>query len=211
MKQNYTQIAVILDRSGSMEAVRQATVEGFNEFFGTQKKQPGEADVLFVQFDDEYETRFDGKLADVPQLSVDNYIPRGWTALLDAIGRTINTLGERLEKKPEGERPNAVIVAIMTDGHENMSKEFTQPKIAEMVKHQREKYNWDFIFVGANQDAVLEAQKFNISPDAAITYNANSQSVRAVTASLGTYTAQRRMAPMRKMAFSPEDRKKARQ
>jgi len=209
MKDNYTQIAVILDRSGSMQSVRQSTIDGINEFFGSQKKQPGDADVLFIQFDDEYEVLFDGNLKDVPLLTNETYVPRGWTALNDAIGRTINTIGSKLSSKPEDEKPLIVIVAIMTDGHENRSKEFTKAQVAEMIKHQREKYNWDFVFVGANQDAIFEANRYNIEAKSAITYDANEKGLKNVMRSVTSYVGKRRTSLTARASFTTEDRKNA--
>lgn len=210
MKKGFTRIAVVLDRSGSMSAVREATIDGFNEFVNGQRQAPGEASLLLTQFDHEYETVFDKPLADVPKLDSKTYVPRGSTALHDAIGRTINELGKQLETAPEGERPEHVVLVILTDGHENASHEFTRDKIAEMVTHQREKYQWNFIFLGANQDAVLTARGFNIPQATAMSYEAERGSITATfaattsnlramrvtgqSASLGYSSVQRRMA-----------------
>ena len=151
---NLTEIAFILDRSGSMHAVRDDAIGGFNAFLESQKAMPGEARFTFVLFDHEYETvMFRKDIGEVEPLTAHTYVPRGSTALLDAIGQTVNAIGAQLAALPESERPSKVIVAILTDGMENASKEFTPLQIAEMVKHQQEIYSWEFIYLGANQDA----------------------------------------------------------
>lgn len=149
-----TEIAVILDRSGSMSVIRDDAIGGFNTFLEGQKAVPGEAKFTLVLFDDKYETvMFRKDLREAEPLTEQTFVPRGSTALLDAIGRTVNEIGAQLAQMPENERPSKVIVAILTDGMENASKEFTRPQIAEMVKHQEEKYAWEFLYLGANQDA----------------------------------------------------------
>jgi Mg-chelatase subunit ChlD len=193
MKQNYTRIAVILDRSGSMHSVREATVAGFNEFVRDQKKTPGEVKLKLVQFDDQYEEVFDQNLHEVPELTQATFVPRGWTALLDAQGRTIVALGAELAAQAEDQRPSKVIVMTLTDGEENRSKEYNLSQIAAMIKEQREKYGWEFVFLGANQDAVKVAATMNIDPQAAVTYNANAKAMgnvmRATSANVSNFRA----------------------
>ena len=136
MKANYTRIAVILDRSGSMQSVCEATVAGFNEFVRTQQSLPGEVKLKLVQFDDRYEVVFDEPLHQVPELTQQTFVPRGMTALLDAQGRTIVELGAELAEQPEEERPSKVIVLTLTDGLENASKSFTRDRVAELIVHE---------------------------------------------------------------------------
>lgn len=155
-KKDLTEIVVILDRSGSMQAIRSDMEGGFNKFIEEQRKLPGECAVTLAQFDTEHDIVYSAKpLADVPPLSL---IPRGFTALYDAVGRTVSTVGERLSKMADADRPERVIVVIITDGQENASKEFTQAQVFDMVKHQREKYSWEFVYIGANQDAFAVGQ-----------------------------------------------------
>lgn len=151
---NLTEIAVILDRSGSMQSIRDDAIGGFNSFLEAQKAVSGEAKFSLILFDNEYETpvlRQD--LLHVKPLTDKTFVPRGATALYDAIGRTVNAIGADLANMPETERPSKVIIAILTDGMENSSREFAKAQISEMVKHQEEKYAWEFIYLGANQDA----------------------------------------------------------
>jgi hypothetical protein len=126
-----------------------------NSFIAKQAEQPGDALLTLVQFDTEYEFLHKG----VPISRVPKYelVPRGMTALLDAVGRAINETGERLSKTPEEQRPGLVIFVVMTDGQENSSKEFSKDRIKEMVEHQQNVYKWQFTFLGANQDAFAEA------------------------------------------------------
>lgn len=207
MKNNSTRIAIILDRSGSMDSVRESTVAGFNQFIKDQKKIPGEVTVKLVQFDDQYDEVFDLPLKDVPELTQDNFVPRGWTALLDAQGRTIIALGAELAALKEDQRPSKVIVMTLTDGHENRSKEFKLHQVADLIQRQKEVYQWEFIFLGANQDAVKVAASMNIAPAAAITYTANAAAMANVMDAASNYVGAVRSRGF--SAFTDEDRLKA--
>jgi hypothetical protein len=207
MKHNFTRIAIILDRSGSMESCKESTVAGFNEFIRTQRELPGEAMVKLVQFDDQYEAVFDMNLKMCPELTQDTFVPRGSTALLDAQGRTIVELGRELAALPESGRPSTVIVVTLTDGMENASKEFSLDKIGEMIREQRDKYNWDFVFLGANQDAIATAAAMSIPLPSAMSYSTSKAGVAASMAAVSHYVgAARSGLPA---AFSEEDRKSA--
>ncbi len=155
MNNNLTDITLVVDRSGSMEAIRADAEGGVNTFLTDQAAQPGEALVTLVQFDTSYEFVHRG----VPVKQVPRYqlVPRGGTALLDAVGRAINETGERLSKIAEADRPSLVVFVVMTDGQENSSQEFTKAQIKKMIEHQQSVYNWQFTFLGANQDAFAEA------------------------------------------------------
>lgn len=211
MKDNLTDISVVLDRSGSMEGVRQDTIGGFNAFLKTQKEAPGEASLTLAQFDDQYDIVHSGKnIQDVPNLTAETFVPRGMTALLDAIGRTINATGARLSALPEDQRPGKVIFVILTDGGENSSREFDKAKINEMIKHQTEAYQWDFVFLGANQDAIQAGTSIGIMAGNSMTYAANAKGTAAAFASVGaTMCAYRAGGTQAKSRFfSDDDRKK---
>jgi len=136
MKENLTEMVFILDRSGSMSNLTKDTIGGFNTMIENQKKEDGDAVLTTVLFDDMYELLHDGvNIQDVKELTNKEYYARGMTALLDAIGKTINTVGERLSKTKEEDRPSKIIFVITTDGQENSSKEFTQKQIKEMIEH----------------------------------------------------------------------------
>lgn len=173
---DFTDITVVLDRSGSMAFIADDTIGGFNAFIDEQKKTPGRAALTLVQFDHEYDFVHKAvAVGEVPHLTSQTFIPRGYTALLDAIGRAIVETGERLSGMAEGERPGYVVFAIVTDGQENSSKEYTRDKVLSMISHQRAAYQWDFVFLGANQDAIKVAGGIGIAAGNAMTYAANSQ------------------------------------
>lgn len=169
MRQDLTDITVVMDRSGSMQACRTDAEGGLNRFVEDQKKQPGSAVFTLVQFDTEYEFVHRG----VPIGSVPPYelVPRGNTALLDAVGRAIVETGERLAAMPEKDRPGLVVFVIVTDGEENSSREFTLEQIKEKITHQRDVYKWQFTFLGANADAFADAGAMGIPTAAAADFS----------------------------------------
>lgn len=175
MDKNYTHIVLIVDRSGSMEAIKEDAAGGINSFIREQKEQPGRATLTLVQFDstDAYECVHERK--DLKDVKPDFVLtPRNMTPLYDAVGRGINSEGEWLAGLPEEKRPGLVAFVIATDGLENHSTEFKQEQIAKMVKHQEEKYGWSFTYIGANQDAVLVGQGIGIQAGKAATYSLNN-------------------------------------
>lgn len=174
MNQNLTEIIFLLDRSGSMSGLESDTIGGFNSFIKTQSKL-GDTLLTTVLFDDKYEILHNGIDAKGVTLSDKEYYTRGSTALLDAVGKTMIDVGLRLSQIKEAERPHKVIFVITTDGMENSSKEFTYDKVNQMITHQREQYNWDFIFMGANIDVVKESEKLGISPDLSMCYEASEE------------------------------------
>lgn len=171
MNNDLTDITLVVDRSGSMEAIRADAEGGVNTFLTDQAAQPGDALVTLVQFDTRYEFAHRG----VPVKEVPRYqlIPRGGTALLDAVGRAINETGERLSKMAEADRPGLVVFVVMTDGQENSSQEFTKAQIKNMIEHQQTVYNWQFTFLGANQDAFAEAGSMGMAAGGAANFSAS--------------------------------------
>lgn len=179
MRKDYTHISFVLDRSGSMEAQTIATIDAVNEFVNGQKLVPGNATYTLVLFDDYYEILHDFvNLKDVAKLTTNNYFTRGRTALHDAICQTINQVGDKLAQMKEEDRPDKVLFAIMTDGLENASRLFNRNKTAEMIKHQSEVYNWDFVFMGANQDSYATAQTLNIPTGNTTNYELTSGGIK---------------------------------
>lgn len=180
-KSNSTLIAVVLDRSGSMARLITDVVGGFDSFINAQKKEPGECKITLCQFDDVHEEVWTLQdIATVPSIE-SFYLPRGQTALNDAVARTIISVGEELKKRPDSDRPANVIFMIVTDGQENASKEFKGASgkiiVREMIKHQTEKYSWKFTYLGANVDAFAEAESFGIKGDAAIKFSSTKKGV----------------------------------
>ncbi len=212
MKENLTQITIVLDRSGSMGSVREATISGFNEFVKGQRAAPGEANLTLIQFDTEnaYEMVFDKPILECPNLSLETYRPRGGTPLHDAVGRTITMLGQKLKNMPESDRPGKVVIVVMTDGLENSSHEYTAPQIAEMIKSQHEVYKWEFLFLGANQDAILTGEQLNIPRGQTMSYAASvpgtANVLRATTRNVAAY---RGGITGQSVAFTDLDRKEA--
>lgn len=179
MRENLTEMVFVLDRSGSMSGLAADTIGGFNELIEKQKKIEGDAYVTTVLFDHEYEVLHDHvALKEVAPLTDKEYFARGSTALLDAVGRTINAVGVRLAATPEEERPGHVVFVITTDGMENASREYTAKQVREMVEHQQQKYSWQFVFLGANMDAVSEAGKLGISAKYAADFTPSHSGVR---------------------------------
>lgn len=206
-----TDITIILDRSGSMGSVRNDTVGGFNSFLDDQKKVEGEAVLSLVQFDHEYSVVYPSTdIQKAPHLDDSTFQPRGTTALYDAIGRTINAVGDRLSGTSEAERPDHVLLVILTDGFENASREFDAKKVGELISHQSDVYQWQFVFLGANQDAILSAQQINIPRAASMTYAPTPDGVRSMYASASMSIGRMRAGRSKGVAFTDEDRKKQR-
>ncbi|MDX1359274.1 MAG: VWA domain-containing protein [Clostridia bacterium] len=179
MKTLRTELVFILDRSGSMAGLESDTIGGFNSMLKKQKKEPGDATITTVLFDDRYELlhdRFD--MHNVKPLTNDQYFVRGSTALLDAIGNTINKVANVQRNAGEGERAEKVLFVIITDGMENASREYSYPMIRKMIEFEKEKYGWEFIFLGANIDADAVADRYGIHRSRAMNYHADSQGVR---------------------------------
>jgi hypothetical protein len=197
MNKNYTEIAFILDRSGSMADCRDAAIEGFNRFLREQQQTEGLAKLTLVLFDDEYLVPVQSlPVQEVLGLNTETYVPRNCTALLDAIGTTIQDLGGRLSAMAEKDRPGQVIVTILTDGLENASQKFTWKDVGAMIKAQTETYKWTFLFLGANQDAIATAAQISIAAGNAATYAADSVGSRSSHRSLS-----RKTSAMRKMSM----------
>ena len=170
MNPHLTEIAYILDRSGSMQPMQEPAVAAFNDFIKTQLDVPGDARLTLIQFDDAYEVPVTAKsIQDVPQLTAATYTPRGSTALLDAIGRTIKETDRRITALPEGDKPGKVILAIFTDGEENASREYSAKHISDLIRLYRDQKGWEFLFLAANQDAIATAGAMHM--DASLSSN----------------------------------------
>lgn len=191
-KKDLTEIVFILDRSGSMNAIKTDAIGGFNTFVDEQKKVPGEALMTLCIFNHEYQLLYTGKrLNEVEKLTEQSYIPMGTTALLDAIGRTIDDVGNRFSAMSDEQRPEKVVIGIMTDGLENSSSDYSREMIKSKITHQRDVYKWEFIFLGANQDAFAEAGKLGISPNLTFNYAATpdgtSRAYRKLSEGVASY------------------------
>ena len=175
MKKNLTELVFILDRSGSMSGLEQDTIGGFNAMIEKQKKEPGEAIVSTVLFDNENEVIHDRVDIQRIELMTDkDYYVRGCTALLDAVGGAIHHIGNVHKYAREEDRPEKTLFVITTDGMENASRKYSYDRLKKMIERQKEKYGWEFIFLGANIDAAKEAARFGIDESCAANYHADS-------------------------------------
>lgn len=171
MKKNFTEIVFILDRSGSMSGLEADTIGGYNSMISKQKEEAGEAFVSTVLFDDRTEVLHDRvSLEHVQPMTNRQYYVRGCTALLDAMGGAIHHIGTVHKYSREEDRPEKTIFIITTDGMENSSRIYTYDKVKQMVERQKEKYGWEFLFLGANIDAIETAGRFGIQPSRAVNY-----------------------------------------
>ena len=175
MKKNLTELVMILDRSGSMGGLESDTIGGYNSMLKKQAETDGEVLVSTVLFDSVSDVLFDRvPLSEMPQMTEKDYYVRGTTALLDAVGGAIHHIGNVHKYAREEDRPEKTIFVITTDGMENASREYSYERVKAMVERQREKYGWEFLFLGANIDAIKTAGRFGISEDRAANYNSDS-------------------------------------
>ena len=185
MKKGLTELVFIIDRSGSMGGLESDTIGGFNAMLKEQQGVEGEAVVTTVLFDDQYELLHDRiDIKAVAPLSDKDYTVRGSTALLDAVGKTISKIREMQKGTAEEDHAEKVLFVIITDGEENSSREYTADRIKARIERQKEKYGWEFIFLGANMDAVVEAGKLGIAADRAQNYFADSDGTTAAYAAM---------------------------
>lgn len=214
MKKGFTEIVFLLDKSASMSGRTSDTIGGFNGFLKEQKEVEGEANITLVQFAGLGETvpYKTVNINEQEELTTETYRANGGsTAYLDALGKVINETGQRLHELRESQKPEKVVFVVMTDGLENASREFTREAIRSMIKHQEDKYSWQFVFMGANFDAVGEGQKFGINVMRAYSYNATSggfaEAFGATSKNLRNYRSNLAV----NMDFTEEDRKKQEQ
>ena len=181
MKKNLTEIVFILDRSGSMAGLEGDTIGGFNSMIEKQKREPGEALVSTVLFDHESQVIHDRvDIQKVAPMTREEYYVRGCTALLDAVGGAIHHIGNVHKYAREEDRPEKTLFVITTDGMENASRKYSYDRLKAMIQRQKERYGWEFIFLGANIDAAKEAARFGIDADRAADYHADSQGTGVV-------------------------------
>ncbi|MDO4622620.1 MAG: hypothetical protein Q4B22_06675 [Eubacteriales bacterium] len=196
MKKGLTELVFILDRSGSMVGLEADTIGGFNGMIERQKAEEGEVNVTTVLFDDQYELIHDRfPITAIRPLTEKEYYVRGCTALLDAVGKTIQKMVNVQRYLLEDQKAEKVIFVITTDGMENASREYHQAEIKRMIEKERDTYGWEFIFLGANIDAVAEAKKYGIAEDCSVQYNNDSIGVRMNYRVVGETVCKMRQAP----------------
>ena len=181
MKNNITELVFILDRSGSMAGLESDTIGGFNSLIEKQRKQDGECYVSTILFDHVSEVLHDRvKLSEINKLAENDYTVRGATALIDAIGGAIHHIGNVHKYARPEDVPEHTMFVIMTDGMENASRRYSSDKVKRMIEHKKEKYGWEFLFIGANIDSVETARHFGIGADRSVNYHADSQGTAVV-------------------------------
>ena len=187
IKNGVTELVFIIDRSGSMAGLEGDTIGGFNAMIEKQKKQDGECYVSTVLFDNVSEVLHDRvKLTDITPMTEDEYTVRGCTALIDAIGGAIHHIGNVHKYARCEDVPEHTIFVITTDGMENASRQYTSDKVKAMIERQKERYGWEFLFIGANIDAVETAAKYGINKDRAVNYNADAEGTKILYDSVST-------------------------
>ncbi len=199
MKRNITEIVFILDRSGSMAGLENDTIGGFNALIEKQKKEKGECFVSTVLFDNVSEVLHDRlKLESIPKMTDRDYTVRGCTALIDAIGGAIRHIGNIHKYARPEDVPAHTMFVITTDGMENASRYYTSDQVKKMIEEQKEKHGWEFLFIGANIDAVETAARYGIDPRRAVNYNADSEGTRILYQSVNQAVCNvRKSAPLR--------------
>ena len=181
MKKNLTEIVFILDRSGSMAGLERDTIGGFNAMIRKQKGEEGEAYVSTVLFDNHTEVIHDRvDVRKIQPMTRKDYYVRGCTALLDAVGKAIHHVGNVHKYAREEDRPEKTLFVITTDGMENASHKYSYDRVKAMIQRQKEKYGWEFLFLGANIDAASEAARFGIDADCAANYHADRKGTAVI-------------------------------
>jgi uncharacterized protein YegL len=207
MRNDLTDITVVLDRSGSMASIRKDMEGGLNAFVDKQKTEPGHANFTLVQFDTQYE--FVHRAVPINDVPACTLVPRGGTALLDAVGKAIAETGERLKATPEDQRPGLVVFLVITDGQENSSREFKKHQIKEMIEHQQNAYKWQFTYLGANQDSFAEAGAMGFQSQAVADYapHKSPQMFAAAAANVNQMRTANRTGAKVRNTYTEEDRK----
>jgi hypothetical protein len=212
MKENYTDITIVLDKSASMHRVWSDTLGGFNKFLKDQKEVEGEATITLYQFADDFSPIYEGKrIKTAEELTAITYLPNGFsTSLLDAIGIAITETGKRLDSMDEDEKPEKVIFVVQTDGLENSSQEHTVESVRSMIEHQESNYNWKFIFLGASPEAFSQAGNLGINSLNSMQYSntakGNDAAYSMLSKSVGKWRGMDTIAYSSAMAFSEEDK-----
>ena len=198
MKKDYTHIALLIDRSGSMYTIKKDMEGGIEAFIETQKQEEGTCTITAAQFNDTYKILFERK----PIEEVENIIiiPNGSTALIDSMSRLINEVGNDIDSLEEDEKPEKVLFITITDGEENSSREFTNEQLKELIKEQEDKYSWNFTYIGANQDAFANSSRFGGKMGNTLNYQATESGVKKMWDKLSDATSRYRSVDSQKLS-----------
>jgi len=193
MRNDSFEVVFILDRSGSMNGLEKDTIGGYNKLLEEQKLLPGDVTVSTVLFNDAIEVIHDRvSIKEVNAITENEYYVGGFTALYDAVGQSINHIGKQLFETDENSRPSKVMIVIVTDGMENASREYSHTMIKKMIDHQKTKYSWDFIFLGANFDAEAFSESISIDKDRAVQYENDKEGIESIYVNLSEELTTRR-------------------
>ena len=204
---NLTDITIILDRSGSMEYIKKSTIKGFNSFLKEQQNSEGKAKLTLIQFDHEYQVLYEAiDIKNAKKLNKETFVPRGSTALLDAIGTTIDSTKKRIKLLSKSEKPDNTLVVIITDGEENSSNKFTRENIFKKISKREKKSNWKFIFLGSNQDAIAVGAEFGIRANQSLTFANNNKGTEMAFMSVSKIIHESRVNEDVIFEFTDEDR-----
>jgi hypothetical protein len=209
MKKNYTHISIILDRSGSMESIREDIIGGFNAFVEEQKKDEGETTLTLVQFDSQnpYEVIHNFRsISSVPLLTKKDFVPRSMTPLLDAMGRGINDLESNLSEMKLKDRPEKVVMVFITDGLENDSSEFKRSQIVKMLEDKQEKNNWKMVFLSADLSALDEAEDAGVKYESTMAFDSSPEGVSNAMGSLSRNISNYKANRIKDVSFMESDR-----
>jgi len=186
-KDNKTHVVLVVDRSGSMSSIQRDTIGGINTFLDKYRETPDNLRVTYIQFDDRYDIVYDNvEIKFVPEITNKTFVPRGMTALLDAIGKTVNHISTQLALASDED--TRIVVVIVTDGHENRSREFTRGAIHELITDKQANHDWQFVFLAANQDAIATAQQYGFKGGTAMNYTAGKVGVARSFAAVASHT-----------------------
>jgi len=201
---NQTDITILLDRSGSMETIRKDMEGAFNSFLDEQRRLGGDMRVTLYQFDTTLDKVYDRlPINEVPPLKIQ---PRGGTALVDAMVQVVDEVGRRFAALPEYERPERVVFLVVTDGEENSSRIYHTPDVLERTKRQKDQYNWNFIYLGANQDSFSVARSLGISLESTMNYGTTSANLKSMSRSLADTIGNYHVGASYSCSFTDKDR-----
>ena len=210
MNEDYVHISIILDRTGSMERIRDDTIGGFNTLLQEQKRESGTATLTLVQFDsqDPYEVIHQfAPIQSIPELTRQTYVPRAGTPLLDTIGRGINDLEQQLGEMSPNQSPAKVAFVIITDGQENSSQEFRKEQIVSMIQRKQERDGWQFVFLSADLGSINDARSYGFQESSSMSYDPNARGTPRAWSSLSSRISDYRGSRSNEIAFTEEDRK----
>lgn len=202
-----TDITIILDRSGSMDYIKEATIKGFNSFLNEQQMGNNDDKISLVQFDHEYQVVYESiNINEVKPLNENTFIPRGSTALLDAIGNTVKNTKNRINHLNKSDKPKNVLIVIITDGEENSSNKYTRERIFKKISNREKRDDWKFVFIGSNQDAISVGENIGISRDRSLTFKNDNEGTEHAFKSMSREILHSSLDAEYNMAFIKEDR-----